>query len=79
MGRWSPTTHPPSKQAQSRRLEDRLRIVAAQILRYRHLYGLPPEMEAVARALRDGAPGKSQARPLQNNLQQQASGMPENR
>jgi hypothetical protein len=33
------------------RFEDRLHLVAAQLLRYRHMYGLPPQLEAVARAL----------------------------
>ena len=33
------------------RFEDRLKLIGRQILRYRHLYGLPPQLEALARML----------------------------
>jgi len=33
------------------RFEDRLKLIGRQILRYRHLYELPPQLEALARAL----------------------------
>ena len=33
------------------RFEDRLKLIGRQILRYRHLYDLPPQLEALARAL----------------------------
>jgi hypothetical protein len=33
------------------RFEDRLKLIGRQILRYRHLYELPPQLEALARTL----------------------------
>ncbi|UYN94358.1 MAG: phytanoyl-CoA dioxygenase family protein [Enhydrobacter sp.] len=46
-----PYARPPVEPAGIARLEDRLHLIARQILRYRHMYGLPPQLEALARAL----------------------------
>lgn len=46
-----PSNEPPIEPASIRRFEDRLHLIAMQIVRYRHLYSLPEQMEAVARLL----------------------------
>lgn len=46
-----PYSRPVVELATVRRFEDRLHLIAKQILRYRHMYGIPPQLEALARAL----------------------------
>lgn len=38
---------------------DRLKLIGKQVIQYRHMYVLPPEMETVARALIGGAPNEA--------------------
>lgn len=46
-----PYYRPVVEQRSIQRFEDRLKLIGRQILQYRHLYGLPAQMEALARAL----------------------------
>lgn len=42
-----------------RRFEDRLRLIARQLLQYSHMYGLPPALEKLARSLTSGSRGNA--------------------